>query len=387
MTSQKKIRLLVEGWRWIPHSYALVNAFQLLELTKRENIEIFIRDIPYPSESWQPTKGLLSADEEDELEALQVWNGETVDAVYRIAFPADLSPPAVPGVPVFVFLTAEYQKFMPDFFINGTAADIHRLDYLNFITPSAWSQVAFKPYGRPCHVIPHGVDRTKLYRTSDAERGEARSSLKLNDKFVWLNISAMTGNKGLDVLLQAFAHLCLEEEKSVLFLKGLSGLYKSEYYLNQWLEMLPEKHRDLVKSRIFCTQASLPYSEVNRLFNIADCYVAPYRAEGFNMPVLESASCGLPALVSSGGSTDDFITGDVAKTINTNLIERPDRTYLEPDLGDLISKMREVRDDSVFRDGVVSIGPKHIEENYNWAGVIDQLLDVLRASLHASFDE
>lgn len=380
MTSEKTIRLLVEGWRWIPHSYALVNAFQLLELNRRTDVEVFIRDIPYPSESWQPSRGLLSADEESLLESLPVWNGEAVDAVYRIAFPADLSPPPLPGVPVFVFLTAEYQKFMPDFFINGKAEDIPNLDYLNFVTPSTWSQVAFQPYGRPCHVIPHGVDRTKLYRMSDSDRAEARSGLSLTDKFVWLNISAMTGNKGLDVLLQAFAHLCLEEEKSVLFLKGLSGLYNSEYYLNQWLEMVPEKHRDLVKSRIFCTQASLPYSEVNRLFNIADCYVAPYRAEGFNMPVLESAGCGLPALVSEGGSTDDFIDEQVARTIQTNLIQRPDRTYLEPDLGDLITKMRMVRDDSTFRDGVVTMGPKHVAEKYDWAGVVDQLLHVLTAA-------
>ena len=206
MSSEKRIRLLVEGWRWIPHSYALVNAFQLLELKRRTNIEIFVRDIPYPSERWQPSRGLLSADEEDLLEALPVWNGEPIDAVYRIAFPADLSPPPVPGIPVFVFLTAEYQKFMPDFFVNGTAEDIPSLDYLNFITPSLWSQVAFQKYGRPCHVIPHGVDRTKLYRMSEPDREEARSALKVKDKFVWLNISAMTGNKGLDILLLAFTH-------------------------------------------------------------------------------------------------------------------------------------------------------------------------------------
>ena len=377
MTSEKRIRLLVEGWRWIPHSYALVNAFQLLELKSRANVELFVRDIPYPSNSWQACRGLLSTQEGDLLESLPVWNGEAIDAVYRISFPADLSPPPEPGIPVFIFLTAEYQKIMPDFFVNGSASDIPNLDYLNFITPSTWSQVAFQEYGRPCHVIPHGVDRTKLYRMSEPERQEARSALNMKGKFVWLNISAMTGNKGLDILLRAFTQLCLEEQRSILFLKGLSGLYNSEHYLNQWLGMVPEEHRELVKSRIFCTQASLPYSEVNRLFNIADCYVAPYRAEGFNMPVLEAAGCGLPALVSEGGSTDDFINENVARTIQTTLIEREHKTYLEPDLNDLVAKMREVRDDSVFREGVVTLGPKHIDENYGWAGVVDKLLGVL----------
>ena len=46
---------------------------------------------------------------------------------------------------------------------------------------------------------------------------------------------------------------------------------------------------------------------MNLLYNIADLYISPYRGEGFNMPVLEAMSVGLPVLVSAGGSTDDFV--------------------------------------------------------------------------------
>ena len=38
----------------------------------------------------------------------------------------------------------------------------------------------------------------------------------------------------------------------------------------------------------------------------ADVYVSPYHAEGFNLPVLEAVACGIPVVVSAGGSTEDF---------------------------------------------------------------------------------
>jgi hypothetical protein len=43
MTLEKR-RLVVEGWRFIPHSYAVLNAFHCLELS---DVALFHRDLPY----------------------------------------------------------------------------------------------------------------------------------------------------------------------------------------------------------------------------------------------------------------------------------------------------------------------------------------------------
>ena len=51
---------------------------------------------------------------------------------------------------------------------------------------------------------------------------------------------------------------------------------------------------------------ALPPAELARLHRASDLYASPYRGEGFNMPVLEAAACGLPLLVTAGGATDDF---------------------------------------------------------------------------------
>lgn len=47
----------LEGWRFIPHSYSIVNQFQCLEMLKRPELEIFHQDVPYFARHWQSTAG------------------------------------------------------------------------------------------------------------------------------------------------------------------------------------------------------------------------------------------------------------------------------------------------------------------------------------------
>jgi glycosyltransferase involved in cell wall biosynthesis len=49
--------------------------------------------------------------------------------------------------------------------------------------------------------------------------------------------------------------------------------------------------------------------EMAGLYRACDLLLHPYRGEGFGMPVLEAKACGLPVLVTDGGSTDDFCHG------------------------------------------------------------------------------
>ena len=48
------MNILIEGWRGINHSYALVNQWQIKELIKSN--KIFFKDMPYLSEKWNLTQ-------------------------------------------------------------------------------------------------------------------------------------------------------------------------------------------------------------------------------------------------------------------------------------------------------------------------------------------
>ena len=59
-------------------------------------------------------------------------------------------------------------------------------------------------------------------------------------------------------------------------------------------------------SNIIVISKNLTLKELSELYGSCDAYVSSYRAEGFNMPPLEAAACGIPAILTSGGSTDDY---------------------------------------------------------------------------------
>ena len=44
--------LLIEGWRGINHSFALINQYQIRELLKNDNFKIYFKDIPFPTPEW-----------------------------------------------------------------------------------------------------------------------------------------------------------------------------------------------------------------------------------------------------------------------------------------------------------------------------------------------
>jgi len=368
------MRLLVEGWRNVPHSYALVNSFQLLEIMKREDVDLFFREIPLPGNNWRLLSGLFDEEEDRRINELRIWDGEPIDAIYRISFPGDLGPPVYPGVPVFVFLTAEYQRFMPDLFVNGRSDEISGRNWLHFITPSNWSRAAFAECGRPAKVVPHGVDPNVFYPLSASERRVGRRELGFEGKFVWLNIGAMTHNKGVDLLLQVFDRVSEGNHDNVLVLKGLDDLYQSKALLERWLQVIPLERRARLKEKIVFSGASLPFTEVNKLYNFADCYVAPYRAEGFNLPVLEAAACGLCSIISAQGSTEDFTNSDFVRYIATRKVCQSGQVLLEPDLNDLEELFRQVLADSGFRERGGLMGRSHVLNNFSWEFVVDELL-------------
>ena len=51
------MNILIEGWRGINHSYALVNQWQIKELIKSIN---FFKDMPYLSEKWNLHKMIVA---------------------------------------------------------------------------------------------------------------------------------------------------------------------------------------------------------------------------------------------------------------------------------------------------------------------------------------
>src|SRR5262245_57480314 len=98
--------LCVEGWRFLHHSYAVVNQWQLLSLMKRDDVALTVCDVPFCNLNWTPLKGLLPPDFERKLDSIPILNpDQSADVTLRISYPFDFT--LRPGGRTAVFATTE----------------------------------------------------------------------------------------------------------------------------------------------------------------------------------------------------------------------------------------------------------------------------------------
>lgn len=379
------MRIIVEGWRFLPHSYAIVNQFQLLEMLKYPNLEIFHKDIPFLDENWQPVAGLLDATAEAAIKNIpHPWASLKADATLRISVPYNFAPSNTKRT--CLFATTEWGILHNENFrITGAASlrEGHSNSDIIIITPSHWSKTGFIRSGaNPDRtiVIPCGID-PKIYKPlTKSEREALRKQLGW-DGFVFLNVGAGSPNKGIDLLLKAFSVVVESYPEARLVLKGEESIYESDSLIAQNLEELTFDEAEKVLPRMAYIGETLPFAKMAQLYQAADAYVSLYLAEGFNLPALEAIACGLPIVCTKGGPTDDFTTPDFAWHVESTFQEGTsnDRQIfrLMPDLEHSIALMKNIIEQPELCDRSREAGPKFVAAGFTWKHVTDKLLEVL----------
>jgi glycosyltransferase involved in cell wall biosynthesis len=371
--------LCVEGWRFLHHSYAVVNQWQLLALMKRSDVSLTVRDAPYFQPEWTARKGLFTPEHERQLESIPVLApSETPDATLRISYPFDFS--LQPKGRTVLFATSEYKvieerarKAPPDI------EALRRSDFL-LVTPSRWSREGILTWAfrdDQVVVVPHGVD-CATFRPPPEGKAAAREAAKLPG-FTFANLSSMTTNKGIDLLLRAFAVVAEKHPETRLLLKGSDELYKSEGFLMRTIQGLPSGAVSRLEGRIVYAGNAATTDSIAKFYQLADAYVSPYRGEGFNLPVLEASACGTPVICTRGGSTDDFMNEETALFIESrpaDVVIRPgvEGFGLEPDLDHLIHLMFEAMENRQWREAAARAGPARAANEFSWDLAVDKLL-------------
>ncbi|MFH1985908.1 MAG: glycosyltransferase family 4 protein [Pseudomonadota bacterium] len=380
--------LVVEGWRGIAHSYAVVNQFQLLALGRQPELRLYHRDLPFYGGHWRSISGLWSAPDEAVLAQLPEPPDRCVPALYRIGFPYDLTPARADRT--VVYGTSEMLSVTDIMLARpGTLASQMAETDTVITTPSRWSQQGFVRSGAPAErvaVVPHGVD-PEIYRPlDDTPRAALRQRLGWAPYFIFLSVGTMKGNKGLRLMLRALAALAGRYPDVRLVLKGSDALYGSQRLVTEMADTLTEREKQIVLDRIFYLGGSLSFQAMAQLYQAADAYVTPYLAEGFNLPALEAAACGLPVVCSRGGPTDDFAHPHYFLGIDSRLQQKrvsavETNVFLVPDLDHLISRMMQIVDDADLRDRVRHHLPAWIHDRFSWGAVARRLEAVLFTGL------
>ena len=373
-----KINLLIQGWRGTSHSYALVNQFQMLELLKRPEFALFHEDMPFLSKSWseQNDAGGFDKDRARTIAAVPP-PLVPVDAVYRIGVPCSLQPR--PGAKTFCYLTCEFRTVDPNYF-PGVSNFTDLPDTVDLVTPSHWSKAGLVRSGfaaERIHVIPNGIDPSIFRPQPAAERAAIRQSQGVApDRFIFLSIGGMFHNKGIDVLLKAFAQVHRRYPHTGLVLKDQSSIYPIR--VGDIVKDIINRHGldPSVRSGLSLVSGNLNFEQMRQLYTFCNAYVAPYRGEGFCIPPLEAAACGLPIIVTAGGATDDYADASLAFKIQTR--DKGHGNELDPDpesLIDCMERLIEGRAPEINPDRAVA----YIGENFTWARAVDRLVPLLTA--------
>ena len=377
--------LVVEGWRFLPHSYAVVNQFQLLALLAIAGLRLFHRDLPLYLDHWGRVSNLFPPASEAALEKIPgPPSNDVPQALYRIGFPYDLRP--APGGRTVVFGTSELLWVDQSMLAapGSLACQMAESETL-IVTPSQWSKQGFIRSGAPeerVTVIPHGVDPALFHPLDEPGRKALRQKLGWDPYFVFLSVGTMKGNKGMRLMLQALAALADRYPDVRLVLKGSDALYNSGQLVSEMADTLTPRERETVLDRIFYLGQPLSFSAMAQLFQAADAYLSPYLAEGFNLPALEAAACGLPVICTRGGATDDFAHDRYFLGIESRLGKKQiSRTqtnlFLVPDPDHLIVQMMQAMDDDTLRQEARQLLPAWVHDRFSWDAAARQLLGVL----------
>ncbi len=351
MGQAHRIELLVEGWRGINHSYAMVNQFQLLELLKLDSLAVSHLDVPFAKPGWNPAQNNpgFSADAMQRIRDIPVAERGHYDVVYRIASPFSRS--STPATKHVTFMTSEFGLTPVNFLERNVDIEFYFRDRNIVVVPSNWSRMKLIEFGFPeakVKVVSHGVAADVFFPSSNAERMALRQSIGIRpDDFVFLNLGAMTWNKGVDVLMHAFNEVRQRHGNAVLLLKDDPGLYGigATTVINRMMAEGELRMSDEVRLSIKLISDTLTMPQMRLLYGAADAYVSPYRAEGFNLPVIESIACGTPVIVSRGGATDDFCDSTTTTFIDARHVENSARGieglgfHLEPSRESMVACM------------------------------------------------
>ena len=314
-------RVLVAGWRGVSHSFAMVNQHQLLALQRTGLVELHHRDLPFFLPHWNERDTGAGFNDADAafISGLPPLELELADVTYTICSP--LPAPESQARRTVSFVVTEFGLSERSFADAAVPLSAYTAAGNLVVTPSRWSRdrLIDRGFDETCvRVVRHGVDPLACAPLPDAQRALNRRTLGFaDDAVIFLNVGLPSWNKGIDLLVAAFATVHRHCPQARLVLKDAQKLYgvSAEQVLKDLAARQPGLLTAEALASISIIGGNLSQAELRLLFGVADRYVSPYRAEGFNLPVLEALSCGTPVIVSSGGATDDFCQGHAVAKI------------------------------------------------------------------------
>jgi len=253
-------------------------------------------------------------------------------------------------------------------------------------TPSAYCRRMFLDAGVPAErvaIVPNGVDPARF----SPERAFAPYPFATRKTTKFLYVGGALPRKGVDVLLDGYRRAFTRDDDVVLVLK-LFGT-RSFYPLGALAERLRSFLADARAPELEVVETEVADDDVARLYRSCDALVAPYRGEGFGLPMLEALACGVPVIATAGGAADAFLDESVAFLIPAERRAVPAQVvgaplagagwWLEPDVDALARTLRAVAEQPAAARAKAALGAARARGAWTWDDAARVAAERLRA--------
>jgi glycosyltransferase involved in cell wall biosynthesis len=178
---------------------------------------------------------------------------------------------------------------------NGVFADADALITYSKFGEKALSELDIKYKMNP-YMIYHGYNPKDFYVIDEEGRAEIRELNNYTDKTVFGYIGTNSTRKHPERLLETWAKFSEDKDDVILLMHAGVCNEREGFDLREMLYQYPK----IYDTTIFMTGASpvsgVPVEMMNKLYNIIDIFVSGASCEGFGLPFLEAAACGVPCI-------------------------------------------------------------------------------------------
>lgn len=201
-----------------------------------------------------------------------------------------------------------------------TEVELYNLDYCDrLFVPSEWAKQVVEEHlpHKQVDVVPLGVDRSIFFPAPSKTEAEAAN----DGRFSFINIGKLEHRKGHDMLPRAFA-AAFPADRDVELVLGVSNPFIPPERLRQY----QQEAMQITGGRVrFLPRLPTMMDVAAALRELQQqggcCGVYPSRAEGWNLPLLESMSMGMPVIATDYSAHTQFCTEENAHLIEINEFE------------------------------------------------------------------
>lgn len=162
------------------------------------------------------------------------------------------------------------------------------------------------------NIVPLGVD-TKIFDNS------IKSSLKTDDKYIFMNIGKWEVRKGHDILINLFNEVFTETDNVELWVAASSSEYAfPPQELEKWHNLY---NNCKLKSKVKIFPRLNTQAEIAQLMSYADCGIFPSHAEGWNLELLEMMAMNKPVITTNYSAHKAFCNNDNSYLVDIEELE------------------------------------------------------------------